>query len=376
MNATKILACVLALAGCTTESEGEQAGMPDDDRGGGERDAGDVYVLDNAAARNAVLRYHRAADGALTPAGEYPTGGRGTGAGLGSQGAVVLTADGSQLFAVNAGSDELSVFDVVGNELVLRDIVPSGGPAPISVTTDGVRVYVVNAGRGDTAGCIAGFTVERGRLTEIAGSNRALSAAQPAPAQIEIAPDGDTVVVTEKGTNSLVTYRLDHAGKPGNPIVTRSAGMTPFGFAFDARGTLVVSEAFGGADNASAVSTYRLVDGVPQVISASVPTGQTAACWVAISGEHAFTTNTGSDSVSGYDLGADGAATRFADGGATAAVGDAPIDLDFARDGELLYVLNGAGDSIDILQRTDEGALQSRGTVTGLPTSAVGIIAD
>src|SRR5216117_4124454 len=73
---------------------------------------GAVYTLMNLTSGNAVAIFARAADGTLTAAGTVATGGTGTGSGLGSQGAVVLSADGSRLFAVNAGSNDVSVFTV------------------------------------------------------------------------------------------------------------------------------------------------------------------------------------------------------------------------------------------------------------------------
>jgi hypothetical protein len=54
---------------------------------------GAVFALTNAPSGNAVVAYSRAADGVLTFAGSYATGGNGTGAGLGSQGAVVVSDD-------------------------------------------------------------------------------------------------------------------------------------------------------------------------------------------------------------------------------------------------------------------------------------------
>jgi len=71
--------------------------------------------------------------------------------------------------------------------------------------------------------------------------------------------------------------------------------MTPFGFDFAGNHRLIVSEAFGGAVDASAVSSYRVDgDGDVDVVSASVPTTETAACWIEISQNrrYAYTTNT------------------------------------------------------------------------------------
>ena len=338
----------------------------------------DVFVADNVATKNRVVALHRDGNGSLRHVGTFPTGGRGTGAGLGSQGSVVLNRAGDQLYVVNAGSDELSVFDVRDEVLVLRDLVSSGGANPVSVTVRGGLVYVVNAGRGAVAGNITGFAVSGGQLSPIAGSTQPLSGAAVGPAQIELDPSGRVLVVTEKGTNNLTTYLVDASGAAGPPRVTASHGQTPFGFEFDAGGTLIVSEAFGGAPGASALSSYRLDgNGLPVLISGSIATGQTAACWVAISagGSFAYTTNTASNSISGYELSPTGRLRRFADGGVTATTGAGPIDFDFGAGGRYLYTLNAGGDSITIDRARSDGQLDDRGTFTGLPASTIGLAA-
>ena len=114
------------------------------------RGNGALYVLSNGAAGNSVLAYARNDDGSLTAAGSYATGGSGTGAGLGDQGALVLTADGLRLFAVNAGSASVSEFQVTGNSLKLRSVVPSNGQTPLSATVHGDLLYVLT-GSGSTA---------------------------------------------------------------------------------------------------------------------------------------------------------------------------------------------------------------------------------
>ena len=74
--------------------------------------SGAVYTLTNEAAGNRVVAFDRASDGTLAPDGVYLTGGLGSGSGLGSQGAVILSQDNRKLFAVNAGSDSISYFEV------------------------------------------------------------------------------------------------------------------------------------------------------------------------------------------------------------------------------------------------------------------------
>jgi hypothetical protein len=82
-------------------------------RGASASDApGAVYALTNDPAGNAVLVYDRAADGSLTAAGAYATGGAGSAAGLGSQGAVIVSDDRRWLFAANTGSNSISSFRI------------------------------------------------------------------------------------------------------------------------------------------------------------------------------------------------------------------------------------------------------------------------
>src|SRR2546428_1752114 len=100
----------------------------------GDTGPGAVYTITNQLAGNAVAVFARSADGTLTPAGSFATGGTGTGVGLGSQGAVTLSGDGRLLFAVNAGSNDLSVFGVRPNGLSLLSRTASGGALPTSVT--------------------------------------------------------------------------------------------------------------------------------------------------------------------------------------------------------------------------------------------------
>ena len=262
--------------------------------------AGAVYIMSNEVAGNRILIFDRTADGGLAPAGSVPTGGNGTGGGLGNQGGLVLTENERWLVAVNAGSDSVSVFDVRRRGLHKQSEEPSGGNQPVSVAVHRDLVYVLNA----ASDSIAGFELDtHGGLSPIAGSMRHLSSAATGPAQISFTPDGRALVVTEKATNRIVTFSVGRNGLPGAARIYRSNGATPFGFAFGKRDHLLVSEAFGGAPNASAVSSYRISDdGQLGIISASVPTTETAACWVAVTpnGRFAYVTNTASGTVSGY----------------------------------------------------------------------------
>jgi 6-phosphogluconolactonase len=342
-------------------------------------DRGIVYTLTNSPAGNAVLIYQRAADGTLTAAGSVATGGLGTGAGLGSQGALMLSEDHEWLFAVNAGSNEISVLAVSRDGLQLVDKVASGGAQPISVTSDKNLVYVLNAGG---SGNIAGFKLgEHGRLKPIANSTRNLSnngvGAAPGPAQISFSRDGDVLVVTEKGTNLIDTFPVQKHGLAGNVTTHPSAGATPFGFAFAKHDTLVVSEAAGGAANASSASSYAVSDHGLALISAAVPTQQTAACWAVATqnGKYAYTANAGSGSISLYQVDHGGAITlRNSIAGSTGATSH-PSDMALSRDSQFLYVLANATQSIGAFAVQGDGSLTAVSGASGLPATAVGLAA-
>jgi 6-phosphogluconolactonase (cycloisomerase 2 family) len=344
------------------------------DGNGDSRQRGAVYTLSNEATGNAVIEFARDRDGELTQVASYPTGGLGSGTSLGSQGAVVLSRSGRWLVAVNAGSDEISVFAVTHRGLRQTDRIGSGGDMPISVTIHRQTIYVLNAG-GD--GNIAGFRLGRhGELWRIGGSTRPLSTTASAPAQIEFTPDGRRLVVTEKDANAISTYRIGRHGQARGPIVTPSSGMTPFGFAFDHRGHLIVSEAFGGTPGASAVSSYKLGrDGMVKTLSASVGTTQTAACWTVVVGRFAYVTNTGSGTVSSYVIERDGEISlRDADAGLTGD-GSLPIDAAVSDNGRFVYVLGDGTDEITAFRVGASGALTEIDADGGLPSSAVGLAA-
>src|SRR5437879_7790475 len=239
---------------------------------------GAVYTLTNQVGGNAVAAFTRGADGRLASAGSVATGGTGTGASLGSQGAVSLSNDGRRLFAVNAGSNDVSVFAVSPTGLALASRTASGGTLPISLTVHGNVLYVLNAGG---SGNISGFTLgTSGDLTPIAGATLPLSGSSVGPADVQFSPDGSRLVVTEKNTNLLDVYAVDANGVASGPTTTASAGGTPFGFAFGLRNDLFVSEAAGSA------SSYVLdASGTPALVSGPVATHRGAPCWAGVTAD-------------------------------------------------------------------------------------------
>lgn len=335
--------------------------------------AGAVYVLTNQASGNAVLAYARHADGSLAALGSFATGGLGTGGGLGSQGAVVLDESSRHLYAVDAGSDTVTSFRVVPGGLARIGSVASGGSRPTSVTVHDGLVYVLNAGG---TGGVSGFRTDDGALTPLANSTHALSGSATAPAQVSFTPDGSHLVVAEKATNALDVFPVSGAGLPGAPTVVASSGATPFGFGFDNKQHLIVSEAFGGATDASAVSSYALEGDALDLVSGSVPTTETAACWIATTsnGRFAYAGNAGSASISGYRVGTDGSLALLTADGKTGTAAAGVTDLATSGDSRFLYARLGNG-TVGAYAIAADGSLAAVDTAAGLPTGAAGIAA-
>ena len=332
---------------------------------------GAVYTLSNSPSGNAVLIFNRAPDGSLTSLGSYLTGGLGSGTGLGSQSAVILSHNNRWLFAVNAGSDQISAFAVSSKGLTLVDVVDSGGIHPVSLTTYKDWLYVLNAGE---SGNISGFTIGRtGSLSPITGSTQPLSnggaGAAPGVGQISFNSEGTALVVTEKSTNLLDAYQVVD-GVAGAPTTHPSAGAVPFGFAFDRHNHAIVSEASGS------VSSYDVADGDFHVISPAVVNTQVAACWIAISnnGKFAYTTNAGSGSISSYQVGEAGSLTLLNAVAGSTGAGSTPVDMAFSNNGSYLYTLGNSSHTITIFQMGSDGSLTNLGAI-GVPTGVVGLAA-
>jgi 6-phosphogluconolactonase len=328
---------------------------------------GALFTQTNDPAGNTVQMFDRAADGSLTPAGTFPTGGVGLADLGGRQGAVELSDDEETLYAVNAGSNTVTALRVPARGRHQRNggrgglevigTFASGGVAPVSVDEQRGRVYVLNSGGVPN---VSAFRAgKHGGLTPISGGSRDLPGALGA-AQESVTPDGRRLVVSERESNGLETLALDRDGRPGGPVITASSGATPFGFGFGRRGEVIVSEA-----GASTVSSYRLGrGGLLTAITAPLPVNQGAACWVAVSpnGRFAYTGNA-SGSISGFAVARNGSLTALDADGLTAAVDPSPRDLDFARNGRFLYVLS-------------PGEATGGGRVTGYRVRADGSLAE
>lgn len=328
-----------------------------------------IFTMTNARDGNAIVAFSQNDDGRLTEVGRFATGGRGVEHGLENQGGVALTGDRGSVLVVNPGSDDFSVLRVVDGTLEVTDVAPSGGALPVSVAERGGLIYVLHR-EGGGGEAISGFRLQSdGTLAPIAGSTTSLSAPVATAAQVALDPDGRFVVVTEIGTSMISVFFLDGGGIAGDRRSFPSAGSGPFGFAFRNASQLYVSEA-----GSRSTSAYELGgDGSLRTLSAAVPSGQSAPCWVAITPDArtAFVANTGSHSISTFAIADEGTLTLL-DAAAVTTDGG-PLDLIVTADGRFLDALTTSGAleafRIDAASR---GLTRVDG-VTGLPPGTNGL---
>jgi 6-phosphogluconolactonase len=335
-----------------------------------------VYVQTNDDAGNEVIAFSRSEDGALAPQGRYSTGGRGTGSPhLASAGSVVLSDDGRWLLVLNAGSDELSLFAVQPDGLRLADRASSGGSKPTSVAVSSALVYVLNNGTPS----ISGFRLEDGKLTEIPASTRKLSSADADPAQVSFTADGTVLIVTERGTDTISSYLIDEHGQAQGPATIKSSGQTPYGFGLTADGSLIVSEAFGGATGAAATSSYAVSGaGELTVVSGSVGDTRSEVCWVALSKDDrfAYVTNFGDGTVSCYEITADRSLRLHEPVAGSTRRGEKGIrDEAISGDGRYLYAIDPDAQKVFGWAVGQGGQLTPVGEFGGVPDTVAGLAA-
>ncbi len=322
-----------------------------------ENNFGLVFSMTNATDNNVVV-FERNFLGRLNRIGAYSTGGNGTGAQqvdpLSSQGSLVVSRDGKFLFAVNAGNSTVSSFRILGKNLALASVVPSGGVRPVCLASLGDALYVANAGDGTNESNIAGLWVDCcGELRPIVGSIRSLSEPHAQPASVAASPCARVLVVSELSTNRLTAYSIHRNGTPTVPNSQPSNGASPFGSTFVFNGVLLVSEA--GPD---ALSSYDVDEyGNLSVISGSVRNGQRSTCWVSVTpdGRNAYTSNAGTGTISRYQILDSGQLIVL--GSETSTPDGTGVPLDSAIDdrGRILYVLNGNKGTISVFDIAQDG---------------------
>jgi 6-phosphogluconolactonase len=333
---------------------------------------GHIYVNDNTAGTNTIAGFDRHANGVLTPSAgsPYNAGGAGTGASVGSQGA--LQRSGRYLLAVDAGSNQVSVLRIHSGGKLTRVGSPvwSHGLEPVSITVHNGLVYVANTGDGGAN--YTGFWLSSsGHLSHITGSTVALPDGSQ-PGDVLFNSTGTKLAGTRVGTSLIDSFTAGAGGRlhaaPGSPYAAQGPG--PFGSEFRPTrpSQLFVSNAHGGT-NAGTVSAFQVAKNGNLHSIGALPFAdhQTAPCWVEIShdGRYLFTVNTAVPSISRYWIGPHGALHLIGSTGFNAPPGLSPFDARLSPSGSTLWVV-GSGEALVSGFRVSGGNLSE---LTASPTS-------
>jgi DNA-binding beta-propeller fold protein YncE len=362
-----------AVGGLALASAGLVTGLAGTAQASTPSHSGPVFVQTDNPAGNTVVVYDRAADGSLHEAGSYPTGGLGGVLDgsvvdhLASQGALAYDRAHGLLYAVNAGSNTVTMFDVHGDRLVRRHVLASGGTFPVSIAVRGNVLYVLNARDG---GSLQGFLRLGDILVRVPSWHRSLGLDPTltpeftsTPGQVAFSPDGTKLVVTTKGNgNEIELFGVNaFGGLSATPVVTADPAAVPFAVAFDPAGHLAVAEA-----GTNAVARFTIGTDRKLTLLDRTPTGQAATCWIVATGENLYASNAGSASLSGFA--SDSQSLTPLGNTATDA---GTVDAATTPDGHYLYVQTGGAGIVDEFRIDNDGSLTQIGSIT-VPGAAGG----
>jgi 6-phosphogluconolactonase (cycloisomerase 2 family) len=324
-----------------------------------------VYTINNDTKQNAVVVLKQQADGSLmeAPGSPVPLGGKGLAGGdIDEQGAIRVHGD--YVLAVNPGSDSIAVLKK-GTDGGLRPVpgspFASGGNAPLSLTVHGDLVYVANQAPAfanpSMPPNLMGFRLSKdGKLMPIAGSKIEFSAGH-GPAQVEFSPDGKTVAVTtgfqEESTSRIHGYRVQPDGTlkecAGSPVQPKGASGT-VGFSWSPKSDRLFVSNFRG----SAITVFNVDPrtGSLMQMGGAVGDQEQAACWTAISadGQTLYVANFVSNSISVFDVAADGKLTLLGTTKRRGATMPDTKDIEISKDGKYLYAVGSGAREIAVFR--------------------------
>jgi len=360
-----------------------------------------------------VIEFSRGADGRLAFVQSFSTSGTGTSEPalmptgvLDTDKAIIVNSAHTRLFAVNQGSDTITVFNIASNgslSQVVGSPFSSGGQAPVSLalSNNDTTLTVVNndldPGRGLTGAApnYVSFTVSSsGALTPVSNSTIALTAGSAPSIALPVSGGslilganflGDQIPVLHVGSNGQLTQAPGSPHIPESSIFTGAAAGKPHHpFGVGVLPSLTQRIVYVSYPLAQELAVYSYDSTGELSFSRAVPNTGKAACWITINnaGTRLYTSNAVSGDLSVFDIGTDPTnPNQIQLFPLTSITGSSnlngnPWHLSLDPANQFLYVLTprdlastpaGQGNTIHVLQ------LNSDGTLTEVPNSTVTI---
>lgn len=301
-----------------------------------------VYTQSNIPTPNgnSILGFRRDAFGTLTPlpTASFPTGGAGNvnafvanisgipiNTTFASDNEVIANPEGTRLFAVNSGSNTIAVFDIKKDgslSPVKGSPFPSGGVGPVSLGLANNFLYVLNWNRdpqnptqepSNSLPNYTGFRVTpQGKLIPI--QNSTISIPQGSlPFQVATSPDKRLLFGVESGSKFLRSFQILPNGQlrpsPNSPqLVPQPAPPSPpnIPLGIGVHPKQAILYATFPVTSQLGVYSYDKTTGELTFLR-GVSNSGIAICWITTNreGTRLYTSNTGSNSISVYDIAQD-----------------------------------------------------------------------
>lgn len=296
------------------------------------------------------------------------------------------------LYAAQGDGSEVAAFarDVVTGELKELGRWPSHGRNGVHVMTDPTDRYLVVVNYltvGDICSNLAvlpikpdGTLAEASDVCMISGETGPNKHEQQSakPHHIKFSPNGNFLVMADKGLDEVRVFRLDALGKlhslPGatvrlrwgcGPRHLRFHPALPYLYILNELDSTIVSATFDAATGR--IQPFQVI---PSQSDVYTQIHRASEIDVSPDGRFVYASNRGQNTIGVFAIAADGRLhpIQFADAG-----GKVPRHFAFASDGRHLYVANEFSDSIVQFAIAEDGKLTQMGTVasTGTPTCIV-----
>ena len=310
---------------------------------------GHLYIQTNET-RNAIIHYHRPANGTITEVERIPTGGAGSGVfrpiyeangpnAFEGAGSVILTSDRRFLFTTNGGDNSVSSFSVgKDGRLKLLDVKPTGNPVKgksgtaksLAYSTSKGTLYVLHSfgpdhirvmsvsGEGKLTPRPERYTVNTQNKTDRVSTMAALSPDEKFllvdinfDERPSANPDGTPkfVLANERDHDGLVVFPVDADGTLGAPSFHDAGGVAPFYIAFlhGRPNTFINGIAAGNGLVMSSIDARGQI-GIDPLVPIDTSAGKPSElCWLAISPDDrsVFATSFGYSNISSYHVDGD-----------------------------------------------------------------------